>query len=344
MKLYSIIFLMILSPAFAYEGNIPFKTSPAPATPEKAFPADKVMVTPEEFKLWLNQEMRPEVKKHGIKDAVIDNAFKDIKLNKKIIELDNRQPEFTSSPSDYLKKVLSTKRKKIGRKKLSENRVILSKIKKKYGVQPQYIVALWGIETYYGSYTGSFKVIEALANLAHDGRRAEFFKKELIKALQIVQDGHISSSKMYGSWAGAMGQNQFMPSTFLAYAVDYNNDRKKDIWNDKQDIFASMANYLNTLGWKGDERWGRKVSVPKSINLDEIGLKHSKTVTKWNDLGVRKINGSPLPKSDIKASLLLPEGFSGPAYLVYDNFRALLKWNRSIPFALSVGLLANSLY
>ena len=223
-----------------------------------------------------------------------------------------------------------------------KHRAELEKAAQKYGVPANYIVALWGIETSYGDNTGGFKVIPALATLAHDGRRSTFFRKELINALKILDAGHISSANMKGSWAGAMGQNQFMPSSFHAFAVDGNGDGKRDIWTSLPDVFASTANYLSKSGWKEDERWGRKVKLPQGFSKSLTGKKIKKPLSEWASMGITLPSGAPIPQADgIRASVITPDGLNGPAYLAYDNYRVIMKWNNSTYFATSVGLLAD---
>jgi membrane-bound lytic murein transglycosylase B len=233
-----------------------------------------------------------------------------------------------------------------GKKLYSEHKDLLLRIYNKYGVQPRFILALWGIETSFGTYTGSFNVIRSLSTLSHDLRRREFFTDELINALTIIDQGHITSDEMMGSWAGAMGQNQFMPSSFLNYATDFDKDGKKDIWSTLPDVFASSSNYLKESGWNDDLTWGREVMTTKSIpdnfittSAKEINI--SKSLSEWAALGILKKNGEKLPLRDIQAYLVYPEGEEGRKFLVYENFKVIMKWNRSLFFGLSVGILSD---
>lgn len=277
----------------------------------------------------------------GISESVIDNAMEGFKPNARIIELDRKQPEGTMTFAKYKKRVISDARVAQGRRLYKEHRGLLEDVASEYGVPAQYIVALWGIETSYGNNTGGFNVPHALATLAYDGRRSKFFRKELINALKIVDAGHIDGKKMKGSWAGAMGQNQFMPSSFHAYAVDGNGDGKRDIWTSLPDVFASTANYLSKSGWKEDQKWGRRVVLPKDFKY-VTGLKAKKNLAQWRALGVTLPNGESLPKHDtMLASVVAPDGLSGPTYLVYHNYRVVMRWNKSTYFATSVGLLAD---
>jgi len=287
--------------------------------------------------------VRSDARKRGVSDKTLDAALSDIQPIARVIELDRKQPEKTMTFADYKKKIVSAERIERGRKMFRENRALLEKVGKKYGVQPQYIVALWGIETYYGTYTGGFGVVEALATLAYDGRRSSYFRGELLDALKILEDGHIKVADMKGSWAGAMGQSQFMPSSFMRYAVDHNGDGRRDIWTTRADVFASAANYLSNAGWHGDERWGRKVSLPKGFNMNLADIDVKKSVNDWAGLGVRTAGGGKLPKSTMAGSIVMPDGPGGEAYLIYNNYRAVMRWNRSTYFATSVGLLADQI-
>src|SRR6056300_1712993 len=215
------------------------------------------------FDEWLTQ-LRKDAVADGISNATLDAALSDVKLIERVIELDRSQPEFTLTFAEYLDRVVPVSRQKRARARLNEHRELLTEIGQTYGVQPRFVVALWGIETDFGRVQGGFKVIPALVTLAYDGRRSKFFRKELMDALHILEEGHISAEDMNGSWAGAMGQSQFMPSSFRQYAEDYDNDGNKDIWSTQSDVFASAANYLKSVGWQDDMTWGRLVKLPSS--------------------------------------------------------------------------------
>jgi len=295
-----------------------------------------------EFETWV-ANFKVEAERKGISSKTVDIAMQGVKPIPRIIELDRKQPEGTMTFAKYQKRVISDARIAQGRRMIKKHRALLDRTAKKYGVPAQYIVALWGVETSYGNNTGGFSVVNALATLAHDGRRSKFFRKELINALKIIDEGHISHDNMKGSWAGAMGQNQFMPSSFHAYAVDGNDDGKRDIWTSLPDVFASTANYLSKSGWKEDQLWGREVSAPKAART-YAGLKVKKTLKEWAKLGVKLPSGNALPQVDgMKASLVLPGKSAGPAYLAYDNYRVIMRWNKSTYFATSVGILANAI-
>ena len=297
------------------------------------------------FNDWL-KEFKEEAKNSGLSDATINENLNNVKFIPRIIELDRKQPEFTLTLSQYLKNVVSNKRTKKGISKLRENWVLLERISKEYNVQSRFIVALWGIETDFGRVTGGFPVIDSLVTLAYDGRRGSYFSKELINALKIIDQGHISYDEMVGSWAGAMGQTQFMPSSFINFAQDYNNDGRKDIWKSKEDALASAANYLSKLKWDVNETWGREVIVNNDfiISDDELTLNNKKKINEWQNLGVRRIDGTDLPKNNIEGYLIKINDKNKERYfLVYKNFKKILKWNTSNYFAIAVGILSDSI-
>jgi membrane-bound lytic murein transglycosylase B len=301
-----------------------------------------------DFDQWLI-DLRKEATSLGISDKVLDAALGNARPIKRVIELDRRQPEFTMTFDEYLSKIASATRARVAAKKLIEHDEILTKVSQKYGVQKRYIVTFWGVETNFGQYLGSFNVPHSLATLAHDGRRSAYFRKELLNALKILEEGHIKPDKMKGSWAGAMGQSQFMPSSFLSYAVDWDGDGKRDIWDTKADVFASTAYYLSKAGWRDDMTWGRAVEIPTDLMLNGKGpraLADTKTrlkLVEWSRAGVIKTDGKPLPSRDFIARLVLPAGSNGPAYLVYSNFDSILAWNRSNYYALAIGHLSDKL-
>ena len=317
----------------------------APATPTQSF--DQFLAG-----------VRSEATQRGISKTTLDTALSGIKPIERVIELDRKQPEFTLKFDQYVAGVVSAPRVAAARARYKENATLLEAVGKKYGVQPRFIVAFWGIETNFGANTGGFSVVASLATLAYEGRRAAYFRDELLSALKIIDQGHIKAADMKGNWAGAMGQSQFMPSTFLGYAVDWDGDGKRDIWRDKGDVFASAANYLKQSGWNDSENWGRRVKIPAGFEARLDALKRppsesrcgalgrltvDKPLQEWQEMGVRRTDGGDLPTSSVMAALALPEGPSGPALLVYGNFRATLKWNCSISFAAAVGSLADQI-
>jgi membrane-bound lytic murein transglycosylase B len=294
------------------------------------------------FPPWL-KELRTEAASHGVRAATLKGALDGVKLIPRVIELDRRQPEFTLTFRQYMDRVVPKSRVKKGRQRLRENRILLDGIARKYGVQPRFIVAFWGIETDFGRQTGGFSVIPALVTLAYDSRRSAYFRGELLHALDILDKNHVEPKNMIGSWAGAMGQTQFMPSSFVAYAVDYDGDGRKDIWNSRADALASGANYLARQGWKGDQTWGRSVTLPDGFDAGLADLGVRKPLSAWQRLGVRRVDGGNLAGRQLTASVVLPAGRDGPAYVIYNNYLTILKWNRSTFFALAVGFLADQL-
>lgn len=293
------------------------------------------------FKQWLAQ-FKLKAQQEGISPQTIA-ALDDLTENQRVIELDRKQPEGTKTFTQYMQGVLPQSRIDKGKALLAQHGALLDRIEAKYGVQKRFIVALWGMETNYGGYTGNFSILRSLATLAYEGRRAEFFGKELMNALKIIDAGHISASEMDGSWAGAMGQSQFMPSSFLAYAVDENGDGRKDIWDTQEDVFGSIANYLSKSGWNPDLTWGRAVSVPANIDTSLEDAKTYLSLHDWQTLGVRKVDGSDLPTAELQARLVFPGTQAEQAYLVYKNYDVLMKWNRSNYFGVSVGTLSDKI-
>jgi len=289
-------------------------------------------------------EFRIEALADGISGETFDAAFKGVKPIERVVKLDRKQPEKVLTLDEYLAKVINDWRIKQGKKKWDENRKLLNDVYQKYGVQPRFLVAFWGLETSYGRLTGGHSVIAAIATLAYDGRRGAYFRKELLDALHILEDGHIEPENMIGSWAGAMGQTQFMPSTFRAYAVDGDGDGKIDLWKSKPDIFYSAAHYLSQVGWSNELTWGREVKLPQGFDESLIGLDIKKPLAEWDRLGVTRVTGKPLPIRDIQASLVKPDdGKWGRVFLVYDNYRAIMKWNRADKYAIAVGTLSDKL-
>lgn len=292
------------------------------------------------WRVWLDG-VRAEGVEKGVRPAILDEALAGIDPIPRVIELDRRQPEFTLTFAQYAERVVPPARVQKGRQVYAQHRALLESVGQRMGVQPRFIVALWGIETDFGRLTGGFNVVNALATLAFDGRRSTYFRKELFDALQILNEGHIEPSKMTGSWAGAMGQPQFMPSSFINFAIDYDEDGRRDIWTTQADVFGSAANYLKRVGWQDDQTWGREVRLPPGFDAGLAEAKAIKRTAEWQALGVRNLDGSALPSRQLDGQIVIPDGPEGRAFLVYDNFRATLRWNRSNYFALAVGLLSD---
>ncbi len=301
----------------------------------------QLLANPEiEFEAW-KQGLKPQILEQGVSEPLADELIESLKYIPRVVELDRRQPEGTMTHEQYMKRVIPEWKVKKARKAYQNNINELTKASKKSGVASRFIVALWGKESNFGSITGGFHVPSALATLAFDGRRAKFFTKELLAAAKIIGEGHIGIDEMKGSWAGAMGHCQFMPSSFLRYAVDANSDGKKNIWGDKADIFASMGNYLAESGWIKDQTWGRQVKLTQPFENYQMGKAHKKTLADWQALGVRRSDLTDLPNVDIQGYLIAPGGEKGRIYLVYNNFDVLMRWNRSHYFATGVGYLAD---
>lgn len=292
------------------------------------------------FREWL-EALRDEARRKGISETTMDAALRDVAPLKRVIELDRRQPEFTQTFWTYLHQLVNDEKTKRGRALLAKHRDLLDEIHAEYGVPARYLIAFWGLETNFGDDPGSFRVIDALATLAYDQRRSHLFRAQLLDALQIIEEGHITPDAMKGSWAGAMGHMQFIPSTFIRYAVDHTGNGRKDIWESLPDAFASAANFLSNMGWRPSETWGREVCIPKDFDLMLATMNKKKTLAEWSALGVRWTDGMALPQADMEGSIVLPQGRDGPAFLVYNNFRTIMRWNRSINYAISVGHLAD---
>ncbi len=293
------------------------------------------------FEAWV-ADFRSEAAAKGISQTTLQSTLSRVQYLPKVIELQKNQPEFKFTVEEYLTRVAPEARVSRGREVLAEHRSLLQKMDERFGVPPQYLVALWGIETDFGRMTGGFSVIDAVATLAYGGSRSDFFRSELLYALRIIDRGHISPDKMVGSWAGATGQLQFMPSTFYSYAVDYNGDGRIDIWNTLEDILASAANYLSRSGWVRDQPWGWEVSLPKDFDRTLAGLDNRKSVEEWEKMGVRHLPGENAKNSSAwLASVVAPDGPKGRAFMAMENYRVIYRWNRSHHFAVAVGVLAD---
>ena len=305
------------------------------------FLTTSVFASSHSFEEFLDQ-VRKTATEQGVSKSTIDKAFFELTPRPSAIASDKAQAEFNQNFWHYVNKRVSKVRLNNGKDTLKNNASLLSKTSEKYGVPAYVIVAFLGLESNYGNYMGSESLIRSLATLAYDKRRSKFFTRELIAVLKLMDKKTIPFDAT-GSWAGAMGAVQFMPTNVIAYGVDANNDGKVDLWNEKADIYASAANFLNKLGWKKGEKWGREALIPKNFDYQLTGLNNEKTVNEWAALGVRRGNNSNLPKSNFKASLIVPMGHRGPAFLVYRNFDAIMGWNRSILYALSVAYLSDRL-
>lgn len=303
-----------------------------------AAPASHAMTT--DFSTWL-ADLRQEALTRGISATTLDAALCGTEPIQKVIDLDQRQPEFVDTFWNYLDRRVNARRIEAGQQLLLEHAALLEKLEHQFGVPATILVAFWGLETNFGSYLGDYPIPGALATLAYEGRRGAFFRRELLEALAILEAGHVSPESMRGSWAGAMGQMQFMPSTFQRYAMDEDGDGRKDLWTSVPDAMASAANFLKAIGWRDGEVWGREVRLPAGFDLNASS--GSKMLRDWSALGITEPDGTPIPEETSSATLLLPQGSNGPAFLVQRNFQVIMGWNRSVNYALAVAHLSDRL-
>lgn len=301
--------------------------------------------------------LKQEALKRGYPKKLVNQVFESLKYHPHVVKADKGQPEFVETLDTYLPKRVNEWRIKQARLAYEKYHPELQKLSKQYGVPGRFIIALWGLESSFGKITGNYSVPSSLATLAYEGRREEFFRTEFFLALDILREGHISLNDMKGSWAGAMGHTQFMPSAFVKYAQDGDGDGHKDIWTNRRDAFASIANYLKTEGWRSGENWGRQVQLPANFDYSLVIPKGSKnraqwlewwqarerSLTEWRAMGLKNIDGSALPSATIPATIVMPDDKEGRAYLAYRNYQTLMHWNRSYYFVSSVGYLADAI-
>ncbi|MCB1310490.1 MAG: lytic murein transglycosylase [Sedimentitalea sp.] len=277
----------------------------------------------------------------GIAQSTLNSAFQGAGYLPDVIERDRNQTEFKRSLEDYLAIAASDERVTTGRAKYRQYNATLRQIEAKYGVEPQVVTAIWGLESKYGARRGNVDVISALSTLAYDGRRGDFFESQLIAALKILQNGDTAPRNMTGSWAGAMGHTQFIPTSYLAYAVDFTGDGRRDIWSeDPTDALASAAAYLSRSGWRRGQPWGVEVRLPAGFNTGLAGRGTSRSPSAWAAMGVRDMNGNPVPDHGA-ASILIPQGPNGPAFMVFNNFNVILRYNNSESYAIGIGHLSD---
>jgi len=292
------------------------------------------------FGLWI-RAFRKRALADGISGAVYDRAFKGVKYNTKVIEKDRNQSEFTKQIWEYLDTATSAARVKNGKAAYRQNRNLLKRIEKKYKVDAKVVLAIWGLESAYGTHMGDINIIESLATLAYDGRRRRFFEAQLLDALRILQSGDVRASNMTGSWAGAMGHTQFIPSSYLEYAQDFRGDGRRDIWqNDPADALASTANYLARHGWTKGQPWGLEVALPAGFNYGLTSAHTKKKVSFWRSLGVQTVSGKRLPDYGL-SSILLPAGAKGAAFIIFENFHVLETYNTADAYVIAVGHLGD---
>lgn len=282
-----------------------------------------------------------DAKAAGVSRTVFDAAFADFKPSAKIMELTRKQPEFTTTVGQYIGKRITPSLVDRGRDMAGEWRKTLAAIEARYGVDAEAVLAIWGMETNFGSYIGSSNTVHALATLTHGGYRSDYFRKELITALRILEAGHVRPSKMIGSWAGAMGQTQFMPSSFVNFAVDHNGDGRADIWSTVSDALASTANYLKQHGWRPGETWGYEVVLPRDFDFERARVLGTASLGEWQAMGVMRANGKGFPRTTDMARIYMPAGGEGPVFLLLPNFDVIKTYNKSDSYALAVGHLAD---
>ncbi|TCO72934.1 lytic murein transglycosylase [Rhodovulum euryhalinum] len=317
------------------------RPAPRPATGMEApLNALQVSTANQGFQRWI-EDFRSRALSHGIAAGVFDTAFQGVRYNADVIERDRNQSEFTKTIWDYLDSAASETRIGNGREALTRHRGLLDRIEARYGVDKEVVVAIWGLESAYGEYRGRTPIVEALATLAYDGRRGAFFEDQLIAALKIVQSGDTDARHMTGSWAGAMGHTQFIPTSYLAYAVDFTGDGRRDIWSDDPaDALASTAAYLARFGWKTGQPWGVEVQLPRAFDhrLADRGV--MRMPSDWAALGVRDMDGRPVPDHG-RASILLPAGARGAAFMIFDNFAVIERYNTADAYVIGVGHLSD---
>lgn len=319
----------------------PVVTAPAIVPPVVPTGDDLAIAPTQTFAEW-QAGFRKEALAAGIRADLFDRAFVGVSPDMSVIKADRSQPEFTRPVWEYLDGALSPLRVNKGKRLIQQHAQILQSIEQRYGVDREALVAVWGMESNFGQFQGSKSVINSLATLAYEGRRPGFAHAQLIAALQILQQGDITPEKMLGSWAGAMGQTQFIPTTYNTHAVDFDGDGRRDIWGSSTDALASTAHYLQSSGWQRGQPWGFEVSLNEGFDYTLADGTIRKPVSEWMRLGVSEYGGLPITPEDkqLSASLLLPAGHRGPAFLIFDNFRAILKYNNSSSYALAVGLLS----
>ena len=280
-------------------------------------------------------------KQEGVSQQIIDEIFPHLVHQDRVIELDRSQPEFVQTFPGYFSKRVTDWRTEKGKAMYAKHEKLLHKLSDKYGVPPHYLLAFWGLETNFGSYKGKMPVLDSLATLACDKRRSKYFTQEFLVAVKLMQREKLKKDNMVGSWAGAMGHTQFMPSAYTHYAIDGDGDGQINLWESEEDALSSAANFLASLGWERSFRWGREVKLPEGFNYQETGYKNRKPLSEWHEQGVKKADGSPLGEGETTAYVIVPAGHNGPAFIAYKNFRVIMRWNNSEFYAIAVGVLAD---
>jgi len=286
--------------------------------------------------------VRAEAQRSGVTSGTLDRALTGLQPNQQVLDHFRHQPEFTMTWAQYRALVITEQRTANGRAALRQNSALIQAVEDRYGVGTGVVVAIWGVESSFGQKTGDYPVIQALATLAWQTTRGPFFRSELIAALHILDSGDITAGRMTGSYAGAMGQPQFMPTSYLRYAVDFEGNGRRDIWGSKADTLASIANYLAKAGWRTGQGWGAEVTVPPGFNAAIAGRDNRRTIAEWTRMGVRPLNGRDFPSPDTQAAVLLPDGAGGDAFFAYPNFTAIRRYNASDYYSIAVGLIGDS--
>lgn len=288
-------------------------------------------------------ELRVQASQQGITEATLKETLDTAQQRQRVVQLDRNQPEFLSTFEDYYTKRVNDWRITKGQEKYQEHKEFLRDLTKRYGVPGPYLMAFWGLETNFGNYKGKIPTIDALTTLACEPRRKSFFTKELLTVLDIIQTNQLPVNTLKGSWAGAMGHTQFMPTTYAQYAIDGDGDNKIDLFNSELDALASAANFLHQLGWQAGYRWGREVKLPKGFDYSLADRKQRKPLSFWREQGVTTVYGETLPDIDLPAAVIIPSGYNGPVFLAYQNFNIIMRWNNSQSYAIAVGKLAEQI-
>ncbi|MDR3536159.1 MAG: lytic murein transglycosylase [Acetobacteraceae bacterium] len=305
-----------------------------------AMAASDAHAAPDSFQSFL-ASLRAEALRAGIASATLNQALAGLAPNQQVIDRDRKQPESTLTWARYRTLLLTDQRITDGRSAVAQNRDLLRRVQDRFGVSPGVIAGIWGLESSFGTKTGDFRVVEALATLAWEGRRASFFRSELLAALKIIDHGDVSPGRMTGSYAGAMGQPQFMPTSYLRYAVDFEGHGRRDIWTSRPDVLGSIANYLARSGWRSGEGWGQQVAVPQGFDPNWAGRDNKRPLADWAREGVRPLDGRWMAAADTPSAVVMPDGAGGEAFVVHANFGAIRRYNPSDYYALLVGLLGD---
>ena len=306
------------------------------------FLAGPALAEDPKFVAFIQKTLWPRMKAAGISRKLFDTAFAGItEPDPAVLKLAANQPEFTSTTSAYLEKAVTPIRIDTGKQKAQDEKKLLDAIEAKYGVDRYIVLGIWGMESNFGKLKGSMSVMRSLATLAYSGSRKKYAYEQMVAAFRILKSGIVTPDNFDGSWAAAMGHTQFIPTSYISYAVDWTGDGKRDIWNSKEDALASTANYLAKAGWKSDRPWGWEVTLPKGFNMALIGRTHWKTVAEWEKLGIKRADGQKFGSPQADAFVMVPQGVTGPRFLVTRNFLAIMDYNLSHSYALAVGHLGD---